>query len=239
MRRGFTLIELLIVVAIIAILAAIAVPNFLEAQVRAKVSRGKSDIRTMATGLEAYCIDHNAYPQCNSVNNGIWHTPNPAYCTVLERLSTPVAYLTTGILPDPFRSQFRSGAVDSQTGTFTPASTISDPDEFCMKYAAVAQPNAPGPSALALVTTSDPAKSIWVAYSVGPDTIKTGVTGTIATGATGLLCPNATVAATMNNIYDPTNGTVSTGDIFRVGGANPGMGKVGGAFMTAIMAGQR
>lgn len=59
---GFTLIELLIVVAIIAILAAIAVPNFLEAQTRAKISRVKADIRAMSTGLETYVIDHTKYP---------------------------------------------------------------------------------------------------------------------------------------------------------------------------------
>lgn len=48
---AFTLIELLIVVAIIAILALIAVPNFLEAQIRSKVSRAKSDLRSIATAL--------------------------------------------------------------------------------------------------------------------------------------------------------------------------------------------
>lgn len=61
-KKGFTLIELLIVVAIIAILAAIAVPNFLEAQVRAKVSRAKADIRSLATALESYVVDNNNFP---------------------------------------------------------------------------------------------------------------------------------------------------------------------------------
>ena len=59
--RGFTLIELLIVVAIIAILALIAVPNFLEAQTRAKVSRVRADMRSLATGQEAYMVDWNSY----------------------------------------------------------------------------------------------------------------------------------------------------------------------------------
>src|SRR6186713_1738012 len=59
---AFTLIELLIVVAIIAILAAIAVPNFLEAQTRAKVSRVRNDLRALATGIESYRVDNNSYP---------------------------------------------------------------------------------------------------------------------------------------------------------------------------------
>ena len=61
-RTGFTLIELLIVVAIIGILAAIAVPNFLNAQTRAKVARTESDMRAIDQAIRMYQLDNNLYP---------------------------------------------------------------------------------------------------------------------------------------------------------------------------------
>jgi type II secretion system protein G len=92
--RGFTLIELLIVVAIIAILAAIAVPNFLEAQTRSKVSREKSDLRTLATAWEAYRVDNTRYPLDWDGGDG-GTNPYPGEWGTYISVTTPIAYITS------------------------------------------------------------------------------------------------------------------------------------------------
>ncbi len=101
-RKAFTLIELLIVVAIIAILATIAIPNVLEALVRARVSRVKADMRTIATALDAYFSDHNSYPRDHD-NAGwegkyrwtVWDGRRGPNQVGLYYVTTPVAYITS------------------------------------------------------------------------------------------------------------------------------------------------
>jgi type II secretion system protein G len=61
-ERGFTLIELLIVVAIIAILAAILIPNFLRARAQAQVAATKGNLKNVATAMESYFVDFAQYP---------------------------------------------------------------------------------------------------------------------------------------------------------------------------------
>jgi type II secretion system protein G len=62
-EKGFTLIELLIVVAIIGIIAAIAIPNLLNAIDRGKQKRTMADMRSIGTAVESYAVDNNFYPK--------------------------------------------------------------------------------------------------------------------------------------------------------------------------------
>ena len=79
-ESGFTLIELLIVIAIIGILAAIAIPNLLNAVQRGKQKRTMSDMRALATAIEAYAVDNNVYPAA-SCNPGLYTTTSVVLAT--------------------------------------------------------------------------------------------------------------------------------------------------------------
>jgi len=119
-----SVIELLIVVAIIAILASIATPNFLEAQVRSKVSRVKADLRSMATAIESYYVDNNSYPPNAEI---LWQGP-------VKYLSAPFSDPFADIKGTPFIYLPGVEAVPRaiQAGFIPPDYTF--PDNFWLAY---------------------------------------------------------------------------------------------------------
>lgn len=118
-NKGFTLIELLIVVAIIGILSAIAVPNFINAQLRAKLAKVKSDIVALGKAQEMYFVDNNSYPPESEDN--IFTGRRPRNEAGLFFLTHPVPYISS--LPhDPFQdtAQLRFSGEEAayETGVF-------------------------------------------------------------------------------------------------------------------------
>ena len=214
MRRisGFTLIELLIVVAIIAILAAIAVPNFLEAQVRSKVSRVKSDLRTMATAIEAYYIDFNVPPP-EARSNFPANSPFGAR-TIRGQggqtgimgvaLSTPIAYLTNSDLPDPFFSNDSGARPDISLFTYKAY------DWEWSRGRPVKADNQGITFNEGAVLTGARFRELyggWRLFSIGPDRDWDNFPDNARTAFRN--------PASVGLPYDPTNGTLSIGSIVR------------------------
>ncbi|MFH1737710.1 MAG: prepilin-type N-terminal cleavage/methylation domain-containing protein, partial [bacterium] len=118
MSRAFTLIELLIVVAIIGILAAIAMPNFMNARMRAQVTRATADLRSIRTAIDMYTTDHG-----REILDTV-EIPNYTIAwQVWAQLTTPVSYMSPGSLRDSFipeTNPHSSGAADEavEIGTY-------------------------------------------------------------------------------------------------------------------------
>jgi len=100
-RKGFTLIELLIVVAIIGIIVAIAIPNLLNAIQRAKQKRSMADMRSIGTAAEAYSIDYNAYPPSAGVSTPLLYggVSYPSTKTVGDNLANYVSPTYIRVMP--------------------------------------------------------------------------------------------------------------------------------------------
>jgi type II secretory pathway pseudopilin PulG len=200
---AFTHIELLIVVGIIAILAAIAVPNFLEAQTRAKVSRVKADERTYAMAFEVYAVDNNGYPAVSEIF-AIVPIDGPAFDRALLALSTPIAYLEDGWLPDPFgnaRFLRSSGEAHYFYVNFTRQNPL-------MNYLMTAN---------AIPRASELGVLAWSIASAGPDRLYQWQICREDDGLSFGQCMAQLVGNNLDgtNIYDPTNGTISSGEIRR------------------------
>jgi type IV pilus assembly protein PilA len=85
-KKGFTLIELLIVVVIIGILAAIAIPKFANTKAKAYVASMKSDLRNLITAQEAYYSDNLAYAASTGVL-GTNYASSPGITVVIGGVS--------------------------------------------------------------------------------------------------------------------------------------------------------
>jgi len=183
--QGFTLIELLIVVAIIAILAAIAIPNFLEAQTRAKVSKCMNDLRTLVVAHEAYQVDWNDVIRDQNDSDTPPDQRNLTFRTENPGIVPDVVFVTAWVEGFHTFRQFRPLTTPVAYLSYKPLDTFSK----------VVPPG--------LDTREINQKIVyWVFMMAGPDRDE----GDWYRG-------NDQSGRAVK--YDPTNGTISNGDVWR------------------------
>ena len=203
MRKGFTLIELLIVIAIILILIAIALPNFLEAQIRAKVTNARAEMRGIAPAIQSYVTDWKRYPpdgfELPGVS-GFYPEENPR---IWSQLTTPSQYMTS--IPV---DEFHVATVDSQ------GNDRSEKNQTYRYYGphwrCLALGGQPLPFQEECRNTTNPKgwesefSGAWIIYSPGPDTEHSFGEWSMH---------QSRELSGYPEMYTPTNGTKSKGDL--------------------------
>ena len=133
-KRAFTLIELMIVVAIIGILAAIAIPNFVKFQCRSKQSEAKGSLKAIYTAEESYRAEQDKYIDCTATQCGVGGTSpigfNPKGNKVRYLYSvaaTNTAFLSTAVVNITF-----SGELNSDKWSIDQANTTINLTNGCL-----------------------------------------------------------------------------------------------------------
>ena len=196
-RCGFTLIELLIVVAIIGILAAIAVPNFLNAQLRARIARTNGDLQALGMALETYFLDHSKYPN-NTIRNG-----RTDLTVDLWDLTTPVSYISNVDFRDIFKAEQGNTGNNMESYLYFNYFYEQNPQQTGNWINRINRPD---------LSTQGYCLASW-----GPDRWQNAIEWVYIQRRDG------SGDLGDSRVYAPTNGLISGGDIGRWGGNVPGV----------------
>ena len=245
-EKAFTLIELLVVVSIISILASIALTNYQEAQVRAKISAAANDMRVIELALTAYFTEHNAFPPNPSIPVEkppvlpAGYARPSSYNVTPTLLTSPVAYMTS--LPhDPFRTpgayvyDYFYPAYKDQIPRYSYYTVINEDEWWRLReqgtiVSPIATHALPPPDAKrfegefffnAGAYDKYGSPPSWVQWSAGPDGVlwrekdDFSIPGDPGSPLAPLTRQGRPWGWSFDVPYDPTNGTVSFGNIIR------------------------
>lgn len=111
MRRGFTLMEMLVVITIIAILAALIVPQLINKADQARVAKAKSDIASLDTAIQTYRLEVGKYPSTDDGLNALvtqpsdapnWKGPYVTHAIPNDPWGHPYVYQSPGANNEPY-----------------------------------------------------------------------------------------------------------------------------------------